>query len=111
MSNTKHTPGPWENDGNPLVIHTKQPGADPEGVCRWWAALQTQHGYATKDELEANARLIVAAPCLLEALEKIRGANAIAALGGYTDKDAVMALFECNQDAAAAIAKAKGGSK
>jgi len=42
----------------------------PDGEAnRFWASLGTQHGYASAEEMEANARLIAAAPDLLQVLK------------------------------------------
>ncbi|CUJ58749.1 Uncharacterised protein [Achromobacter xylosoxidans] len=101
---TKHTPGPWylrtnrhpETDGRPwgwLDLHP--PGstekAQPSGVRVTW----------TKgDRSEANARLIAAAPELLEALEW--------ALRAMEARNPLWAEGERFVAARAAIAKAKG---
>jgi len=62
------TPGPWE------AIATREVLA-PNGrtICR--AHLDTSH--RTDAESHANARLIAAAPCLLEALEQIAAPTAV----------------------------------
>ena len=59
---TKHTPGPWvarNNEENCLVYSEKFGGIT---LC--------QHNGAHREEHEANARLIAAAPELLEMLDK-----------------------------------------
>lgn len=92
MSNG-HTPGPWSIDKEERwVIH------EPEGKS---GTLVVPEIYLDDDEAIANARLIAAAPDLLEALE-----SAQMAIMGYTHQNAVTlaALFKAN----AAIAKAKG---
>lgn len=54
MNNIKHTPGPWVNDGGPIVSLPRQ---GPGYV----------HVIASVPGGNANARLIAAAPELLEA--------------------------------------------
>lgn len=56
--NTKHTPGPWSIKDDDGIIANNQ----------YWIA--SIHIARTKDEKEANARLIASAPELLEALIK-----------------------------------------
>lgn len=71
---TKHTPGPWLREGT-SVYALQQDGwrkGEPCMVNRFYA--QVQFGRAggeltPHEEVEANARLISAAPELLEALE------------------------------------------
>jgi hypothetical protein len=75
MTTTQHTPGPWRAEGwNNLVVNSYtgdtiiiQPGGSE---------------YAKLEELQANARLIAAAPELLEALKgmmewarRVKGSN------------------------------------
>ena len=64
---TEHTKGPWEivryGDGDSLVIHSD----DVNRVC--FMATPGSHGDPAK--IEADARLISAAPDLLEALQSI----------------------------------------
>lgn len=93
---SKHTPGPWIADQlvDGYDIHAAETrfrvatASDPEMV---WGAIGR----------EEDARLIAAAPELLEALEKIvrmfEGAD-----------DTVWAVEDYHQKARAAIAKAKG---
>lgn len=63
---TKHTPGPWEAIGN-LV---RAPMVQPEGLPRGIQIADCRDGYflSHTEEAKANARLIAAAPELLEAL-------------------------------------------
>ncbi|HKF95094.1 MAG TPA: hypothetical protein VKB96_10960 [Gammaproteobacteria bacterium] len=70
-----HTPGPWrviiDDAGNPL---SGRPGVFSDehdcGIVHWDGFVQTYWRSARGDkEIHANARLIAAAPQLLEALE------------------------------------------
>ena len=60
---TKHTPGLWEEEIFHNGIHI---WAGAKKVCSIWFAL------FTNKEAKANAKLIAAAPELLEALDKLR---------------------------------------
>lgn len=67
MSNTKHTPGPWRiSTANPCEVNAGK-GAESMGVA-------SAHNYDIEGifcpptQAQANARLIAAAPELLEAL-------------------------------------------
>ena len=98
MSTTKHTPGPWTSQGLAIVA------SDRSFVCRVypWCA-DPQDAECAK----ANARLIAAAPELLEALEE----TLTAGINWYetaTKSDASELGFVVR--ARAAIAKAKGES-
>ena len=68
-----YTPGPWLRSG--LTIYTLRPckwlGAD--SVENAWSALVMPDGQhkTPEQELEANARLIAAAPELVEALREV----------------------------------------
>lgn len=77
MSETKHTPGPWKFDDMMYVFGPKN-----EMVCQI-------RGYGAGLPQEANARLIVSAPELLEAC-----------------KAALVALRECNEPEAKIVAEA-----
>ena len=87
MTKTAHTPGPWKwneyhDDLRPI----------------WHCEMSQGCGYLDwddKDRIQANARLIAAAPDLLEALEMM-----------LADPDAI----ENVNFAKAMIAKAKGGA-
>jgi len=68
-----------------------------------------EHGQAVADHLSReDAAMVCAAPTLLEALIKTRQLVADCAPSGYTDKDAVLALYENNAALCAAISLAKG---
>ncbi len=101
---SKHTPGPW--------YYTRYDSVEPYGkfaICKQGErSVATTTGGALSDlanENEANARLIAAAPDLLEIL--------IALTAAFDSGDLVWKNFEskhygCHGDARAAIAKAKG---
>lgn len=73
MNKTKHTSGPWKvaddltKDGTPIV----RGGRHNEAVC--YSAVDRLLGEKGPSDVEmANARLIAAAPDLLEALKTVR---------------------------------------
>ena len=73
---SKHTPGPWsvvEHD-HAICIQTESPSKTKYGASRY-AAIGgfDRNDRAQLEEARANARLIAAAPELLEALQKIAG--------------------------------------
>lgn len=100
MADVKHTPGPWtarfiDAQGQPVV------SAEHYEVATCWHHCV---GSIEKEAL-ANARLIAAAPDLLEALKTCR--SVIDQLMGDTDPhEETSALVAC-QRASAAIAKAE----
>lgn len=101
MSTTQHTPGPWTiNKVCPWTINHllyDEPLDNKNVVCRM---------PDRNPETEANARLIVAAPELLEALETcVSELNQLAFLAG--DKLANAAI----EKGIEAIRKAKGGAQ
>jgi hypothetical protein len=66
----KHTPGPWTlEDGEALVIR----GSDDGQICiaNWLRGRGGLGGRRKNDEVQANARLIAAAPDLLDALKGV----------------------------------------
>jgi len=69
----KHTPGPW--------YHLDGVYVDAETPCgfRYCVAKSVKTGKTDKDAIEAdaNARLIAAAPDMLEALEKIASGDGV----------------------------------
>lgn len=64
---TKHTPGPWRVAKHDALRFTFHIDAGPAGYERNRVAIVS--GDSARDCAEANARLIAAAPELLEALE------------------------------------------
>lgn len=90
MIERKFTPGPWMLSGRTVYALNDQ------GFNRFSAQVQDAHTSAV--ELEANARLIAAAPELLEALEALTANYADVEPGGSKNVD----------KARAAIAKATG---
>ena len=93
-----HTPGPW--DVEPKGSRHFVDGADGLTV-----AYLDRAGVRERSEIEANARLIAAAPELLEALEAVLPdlEHYVATHGPGPDKRLAAAR--------AAIAKAKGGAQ
>ena len=63
---TKPTPGPWVREGLAIMY---RPAHAPNVGALFIA--RVQRGPLTLDEVEANARLIAAAPDMLEALKDI----------------------------------------
>ena len=98
---TKHTPGPWVADDNEgfsmwkIYSRMSPSGSWVQGPC-------VAKVIGDSAEADANARLIAAAPELLEALEK-----ALDALGGNDPYDLGYDDSICGY-IRAAIAKAKG---
>lgn len=88
MSAHKHTPGPWCVEGVGIRALVR---AGTSGVI-----VAVRHRLSAQEN-EANARLIAAAPELLEALENI--------LSNCLDSDGLSRAYE---NARAAIAKATG---
>jgi len=94
-----HTPGPWhifekEAHKGQGILHIVEEGGDPY--------LEIATLMAHKEELEANARLMAAAPEMLEALEDVK-----IWLEESKRKDLVPVLWV---EVCAAIAKARGES-
>lgn len=91
-----HTPAPWkvcEDYINVYAPETDTAITNQDHICA-----------PDQDEAEANARLIAAAPCLLEALEKALWM--IESNEGTSDENDAI-VDACR----AAIAKAKGGAE
>ena len=95
---SKHTPGPWvlENRGYKFIVSKPGDGYITRDVCRMDAS--TMSAFAQ----EANARLIAAAPDLLEALKKI------AAIENRMFGSDWEEIDEAREIARAAIAAAEG---
>lgn len=101
---TKHTPGPWKIAGETADKQSFVYALNESGTNQFWFDIQpgrTDDNQRTSDaELAANARLIAAAPELLEAL-----CEATAWL--HAHKHTLCAQSICDQ-VDAAIAKATG---
>jgi hypothetical protein len=86
---TKHTPGPWSAIG----ADVKTAGPNSHIIC--WTGLRSD---VELEELRANARLIAAAPDMLNALLDV--------LDFWDDPD--MSMSELKERVRYAIAKAQG---
>lgn len=95
MSEAKHTPGPWEAEKFG-AIHGGEDQQYFRGRRRSQVATACLAGNIHDDERDANARLIAAAPDLLEALKEVIA---------LSDRK-----HEAWDKAKAAIAKAEGNS-
>lgn len=107
----KHTPGPWtvfESKGGPVI---EAPGSEPSSrvmVCR---IHETAIRKDQEDRAEHDARLIAAAPELLEALKQaLKHAEKLFAASDSMDGliDSRVNLEYDIEQAQSAIAKAKG---
>lgn len=112
MSAAKHTPGPWALETLRTscgICHKVGPfpgrreNDEPRHACLY-ADYPSKHNQADA-ELEANARLIAAAPDLLDALETIIQWNRDHAEAQYGDPNKCE-TWACVVKARAAIAKA-----
>lgn len=69
MSKLQHTPGPWDKDYNGTIGHIKtlcKPDVHTKTIIKYRYNMCEE--ILTEEEIEANARLIAAAPEMLEAL-------------------------------------------
>ena len=105
---SKHTPGPWQLQADPMhfdsltaVIGGKRMNAKPHAWPAYPLTVQVG-GMCGLQEMQANARLIAAAPDLLEALEELADLVDCIRSGDYTPDSFT------TQPARAAIAKATG---
>ncbi len=100
---SKHTPGPWKlaQDGG-AGNRTRLVILGPRTLARGELAQIGDKWRAPDDEDRANARLIAAAPALLEALRGVANYIRILEREGYITDDDVKAVR-------AAIAQAEGG--
>jgi hypothetical protein len=92
-----HTPGPWVVQRDSGLRQRIQTGGDKGTLCYMTARPFAHGANFTHAQITANARLIAAAPELLEALEECLREH-----GGFTIKG------EVEKRARAAIAKARG---
>ena len=97
MSESKHTPGPWEPYRNPSYWEVRAKGGEVASIC------PSKYSFGIDAEI-ANARLIAAAPDLLAALEEIREASEIV-LGSDDPEAALARIYDLANIAAS---KAKG---
>lgn len=100
---TKHTPGPWNANwtrisGQAIGFHIAD---SKHGSLRPICEAYDNTGAMSADEIEANARLIAAAPELLEALRGLLQAES---------PDYVQSWGIAREQAIAAIAKAAGSA-
>lgn len=100
MEQVKHTPGPWEYGEERGLCREIHADNGPE----LFAIAQTRHG--DPEICEANARLIAAAPELLEALIAFRDGGP---QGGQNFAEWHESYRPAIDKARAAIAKATGG--
>lgn len=101
-----HTPGPWlvwDLKGTARVDHTTGVFRQLDGNDEQTIALCDEDLSLSSDEQFANARLIAAAPELLEALEELEQRLDYTKSGAFSHDDRA----ECLAIARAAIAKAR----
>ena len=103
---SKHTPGPWQTDQaehdapyQDIRIH-----AGKGSICCVWIDDAPLHDYNA--EQRANARLIAAAPELLEALKELDSWLVCACIA--TPEDMAQSFPHMQQVVSAAIARAEG---
>ena len=107
----EHTPGPWELTVDPChydtmtSIHGGPAEIRGKGI-EWRQMMVEVGGYADPSTAEANARLIAAAPDMLEALDRVF--VAATRIGRGDVGDIGVAVETIRQTAAGAIAKALG---
>lgn len=97
---TKHTPGPWALDDESIYAPGGEGWKQVAEIPNW----RTNPGEVLTPEDNANARLIAAAPDMLEALQAL--ANWGPFQNGYAPDDAFSKIQSMTR---AAIAKATGG--
>ena len=109
QSHAAHTPGPWhdhehytdnKHDGHIIA------GSDGHGITRTWHD-RFDNSRRSAEKVDANVRLIAAAPELLAALEQAAAGLATCA-NHETDPSSKAAISEWFHNARAAIAKATG---
>jgi len=105
----RHTPGPWDlyRDEDRNAIAVSKHGTGPNGGWVAWSLcrMPVPSKRLTWDEINANARLIAAAPELLEAL--VNCVSLVSLKFGNTDDGANAAQAQ----ARAAISKATGSDQ
>lgn len=105
-----HTPGPWEvNDGklgDPYFIWAPKAPRKTVAEIKWIPTFDKQHSH---DVTLSNARLIAAAPELLQCCQNALGAYKALKVAGLDDQ--LPGYETCLADLEKAIAKAKGEVK
>lgn len=100
MSNSEHTPGPWESfrvrDGNYKGLYVKQ--------SRYKGLFLVRHTF-DGIQAEANVKLMAAAPDMHEVLSEIL--TAVALIDAPLDKNILTIITLCE----GAIVKANGGER
>jgi hypothetical protein len=120
----KHTPGPWRADGarNGTDHYYQIDAPTPEGVSAWFpytvCSTDSHNPAMSREEDEANARLIASAPELLEALKvclsrayyRTSSGNIVcrSCTGATTSRHTLGCMVA---QAEAAVAKAEGGAQ
>ena len=90
-----HTPGPWEKNACRVFSDTKR-------------IAEIDTAYMTHDETHSNARLIAAAPAMLEALHGLKKCAAITA--ERHDIDSSESIWAWISEAQNALMQATGGA-
>lgn len=109
MTHSKHTPGPW------AVCSTNCEDVRANGYLLFAGQMPLVDPVAANPEGKANARLIAAAPELLDVAKLLTRAcgiqgNLLSTASDPERRELVKIIFEiCNEVAAPAIAKAEGG--
>ena len=96
MTQGKHTPGPWVRDCWDILGNAKGNGGGTGHVCEVSRPNEGDEKYWEDGEADANARLIAAAPDMLEALQAV--------VSAYENGGMIEPIFM----ARAAIARATG---
>jgi hypothetical protein len=103
---SKHTPGPWSVDAEDVDLFAQE-------THRIWINADGMHicyvDGPRNPERNANARLIAAAPDLLEAFDRVQDAIQNFLEEGLRPTESVMRFWQA--DVRAAIAKATGGEE
>lgn len=106
-----HTKGPWTVGYYPWADGSQRNRTQVEAFCREgeMAGNRTLCALIDSENREADARLIAAAPCMLEALRRAEAAIKYAVAAANSEADYVR-LCEIQDAARAAIARATGGA-
>lgn len=103
MSETQHTPGPWELQANGACWNLRSPDRT-DHFCILIGMVHNNPG-----EHEANARLIAAAPELLAALQALVDAFYPSAVFEFEARDNARAAIAKHKDQVLGDAEQKGG--